>query len=346
MVNVFKWDNVTIKLYTLIISTLIYGLIELIVGWIYSSVTLQADGYHMLADLAALIVALIGHIFASRSWSKSTFGWARSEILGALINSLLLFTLAGEILSDSINAINESVKITEVKLVLIVGSGGFIFNLFGFCLLYDLNPLKLIIGHFSKSKVSKKDRKSISKSTEMNLRGAALHLLADLFSSLLVIISTVINLTLNYDWIIFIDPVLSFVPALILLTSAWRLLRESILILLETVPSHIKVETIKKCIINLPLVESVHEFHLWRLSGDVSIASLHCIFSTPADYIASIREIKHILCDAGVHSTTIQPEFLSQPFTIDTGPSESSTNYVKYCQATSQSCEGQTCCST
>ncbi|XP_015787153.1 zinc transporter 1-like [Tetranychus urticae] len=338
-----KIDSVTWKLGLLISSTLIYALIEMIVGAIFYSTTLIADGYHMLADAASLIVALIGYIFASRPWSKSTFGWARSEILGALINSLLLFILTGEIIVHAIKSTIAPVKIEEPKVVLGVGLGGLLFNLIGFCVLNDINPVNIVKRCFFNLKDVEQQPK-LSKSTEMNLRGAALHLLGDLSVSILVVISTTANLLLDYRWTIYIDPVMAFIPAFFLSISAWKLLRESAMILLEAVPSHIQIESITKCITSMSKVRSVHEFHLWRLSGDVTIASLHCVFATPDDYIGSIRDIKHILCQKGVHSATIQPEFSSTPFNVNYDRPSKLDLYVKYCQAVSESCDGQTCC--
>lgn len=108
------------------------------------------------------------------------------------------------------------------------------------------------------------------------MRGAFLHVLSDALGSVIVIVSALVVWLTNWEYRLYIDPALSIVLVALILHSVWPLLRESALILLQTVPTHIQVDAIQKRLLEkVDGVLAVHEFHVWQLAGDRIIASAH-----------------------------------------------------------------------
>merc|ERR1719505_97562 len=106
---------------------------------------------------------------------------------------------------------------------------------------------------------------------------------------------------------------MSIVMALIILKTSIPLLKETSMILMQTVPTHIKIQEIQtKLVEEIPGIISVHEFHIWQLAGNKIIASAHVRCRTLADYMTIANQLKEFFHNEGIHSTTIQPEFFEQ----------------------------------
>lgn len=176
-------------------------------------------------------------------------------------------------------------------------------------------------------------------STHMNMRGAFLHVLSDALGSVIVVISASVLIVFD-DWKYrdYIDPALSIILVILILYSVWPLLRESALILLQTVPTHIQVRRViftdtttksltkshllfavhdlqvdaiqKRLLERVDGVLAVHEFHVWQLAGDRIIASAHIRCRNLSEYMRIAEKVKEFFHNEGIHSTTIQPEFL------------------------------------
>ena len=174
-------------------------------------------------------------------------------------------------------------------------------------------------------------------SSQMNMRGAFLHVLSDALGSVVVIISALVSVppslslvlrtfspltrALWYvlqivkftDWKykLYMDPALSVLLVALILNSVWPLLRESALILLQTVPTHIQVDAIQRRLLEkVDGVLAVHEFHVWQLAGDRIIASAHIRCRNLSEYMKIAERVKEFFHNEGIHSTTIQPEFV------------------------------------
>lgn len=107
------------------------------------------------------------------------------------------------------------------------------------------------------------------------------------------------------------DPALSMLLVILILHSVWPLLRESALILLQTVPTHIEVDAIQRRLLErVDGVLAVHEFHVWQLAGDRIIASAHIRCRNLSEYMKLAEKVKEFFHNEGIHSTTIQPEFV------------------------------------
>lgn len=112
-----------------------FFLVELVVGNITNSIALVADSFHMLSDIIALVVGLAAVLIAEKKTAKNTYGWQRAEVLGALVNSVFLISLCFTIVVDSLKRFFTTEEVNNPKIVLIVGSAGFVINVVGLALL-------------------------------------------------------------------------------------------------------------------------------------------------------------------------------------------------------------------
>lgn len=195
----------------------------------------------------------------------------------------------------------------------------------------------------------------------MNMRGVFLHVMADALGSVIVIISALIMWFLpcqeetedgefvdlpENQWTKYVDPGLSLMLVLLILKSVWPLLIESALILLQTVPTHIQVDSLQqKLMEKVDGILAVHEFHIWQLAGDRIIASAHVRCLNLAQYMTVAERVKEFFHNEGIHSTTIQPEFVeaAEP----TGSISSAEDCMLACpkpKTTDQGCDASKCC--
>jgi len=148
----------------------------------------------------------------------------------------------------------------------------------------------------------------------MNLRGAFLHVLNDAVGSVVVVLAGLAMQTWpDKAWVNYIDPVASLLMILMIIIFTIPLLRESALVLLQTAPMHIEVADLQKRLVEqVPGVLAVHEFHVWQLSGSKIIASAHIRCHNLNEYMAIAERVKDFFHKEGIHSTTIQPEFIDE----------------------------------
>jgi len=332
------------RLLGMLSMTASFMLVELIVGNLTNSMALVADSFHMLSDVIALVIAYVSITMSPKEWSKNTFGWARAEVVGALVNSVFLVALCFSITVESIKRFLEPEEIKDPKLILIVGGVGLGINLVGMLLFGDVGH-----GHShggSDSPKEKSDEKvnghghshekenghghshgrhghghassdNASSGHSMNITGVFLHVLADALGSVVVCITSLVIMLTDWEYRFYLDPVLSLVIVLIILVSTWPLLRDSTLILLNTIPAHIDLLDLEtRLVTTVAGVSSIHELHVWRLVGRRVVASCHLemtpppLGTEPVDHHMDVaRQVKEFFHKAGIHSTTIQLEY-------------------------------------
>jgi len=322
-----------------------------VVGYITNSMALVADSFHMLSDVLALVIAFLS-VRVSRTGmtfqfgrNKNTFGWARAEVLGALVNSVFLLALCFSIFVEAIKRLYHPEELHDVVLILGVGIAGLVINLVGLLLLREhghghshglsgghghshgpapRSPLRTgdpdggdealtggqaMLPTVVTTSPTANGTAPRAASGNMNMRGVFLHVLSDALGSVIVIISALIVWLTDWQYQAYVDPVLSMALVLLISCSTWPLLRESALILLQTVPTHIQVEGIQERLLAVDGVLAVHEFHVWQLAGERIIASAHIRCRNLQDYMVLAEEVKKMFHEEGIHSTTIQPEF-------------------------------------
>lgn len=172
------------------------------------------------------------------------------------------------------------------------------------------------------------------------MRGVFLHVMADALGSVIVMISAIVVLYTDWSIRLYIDSLLSVFMVCLILRSTWPLLTESAMILLQTVPTHIQVDSLRQRLTQeIQGVLAVHEFHVWQLAGDRIIASAHIRCHNLQDYMRIAEKVKEFFHNEGIHSTTIQPEFMD----IDGEVYDDSC--VLDCPSTQRThCAPQTCC--
>ena len=130
-----------------------------------------------------------------------------------------------------------------------------------------------------KKKTTKKDKQP-KKSAQLNIRGVYLHVLGDALGSVIVIINALVIHFASGKWTMYIDPVMSILMVMIILKTSIPLLKESSMILMQTVPTHLKIQEIQEKLMGqIDGVISIHEFHIWQLSGNKIIGITSCNFS-------------------------------------------------------------------
>lgn len=254
---------------------------EALGGWFSHSLALLADAGHMLADVGALGLAVFVARMAQRpATPERSFGLLRLEILAALVNGAALVVIAVGIGIEALRRL-ESPSEVHGGLLLGVAALGLVANVVGVRILHH--------GH----------------DHSLNQRGAYLHMLSDLLGSLGAVVAGVIVLTTGWR---LADPIISLAIGLLILNGAWRLVRESADVLLESTPAHIELGTVHDVLAGLEGVSSVHDLHVWTLTSGVIAMSGHLVVSDPARNQRILEDAQQRLRSLGIHHVTIQME--------------------------------------
>ncbi len=242
---------------------------EVIGGLVSGSLALLADAGHMLTDAAALFFALLAIHFSRRKPNaRHTFGLLRLTTLAAFINAIALLIITVFIVWEALRRFSQPQPI-QGGLMLGIAIAGLLANVFAFWLLH---------------------RGSAEKN--LNVRAAALHVMGDLLGSVGAIAAAIIIMLTGWTPI---DPILSILVAVLVVRSAWSLLRESLHELLEGAPSHINAEKLARELTrNLPEVRNVHHVHIWQV-GEKPVLTLHVQVIPPHDHDGLLRRIHSYL---------------------------------------------------
>jgi len=270
------------RLLLVLCLALAYAGIELVGGLLTGSLALLADSLHMVSDVAALALSLLAVWMASRPASgRRTFGNSRAEILAALANGLALAVVAVFITSHAFERF-FSPREVEGQGVMWVAAGGLLINLVSLWILSE--------GRFS----------------SLNVRGAWLHVASDTLASVGVILAGAGIWAFGWVWL---DPAVSLVVSVLVLNSAWQLIREALDVLMETVPGHLDPEEIRDALLDVRGVLTLHCLHVWTIgSGEVSLSS-HLVVDRSADPELLLQAVRSALADRfAIEHTTIQIE--------------------------------------
>lgn len=263
------------------VLTGLFMVAEVIGGLMSGSLALLADAGHMMTDFAGLSMAWLAFVIARRpaTW-RHTFGFARFSILVAFVNGLTLFFIAALIVKEAIERFMSPGEILAGTM-LYVAFGGLIINIVVFLILRGADQHNL------------------------NIRGALLHVLGDLLGSVAAIAAAVIILYTGWTPI---DPILSVFVALIILRSAWRLVKDSGHILLEGAPKGFDRRDIKEHLLrDIPELVSVDDIHIWSVTPEWPMLTLQAFISDDARiepvshaikrYLFEKYDIQHVTID-------------------------------------------------
>lgn len=254
---------------------------EVLGGLLSSSLALLADAGHMLSDVGALALSLFAIRLAQRPPThRHTYGLARIEILAALINGATLLLVAGLIVVEAWERIRDPVEIDGVVMLSIAGLG-LVVNVIGAFVLH---------GHAYDN---------------LNIRGAYLHILGDMLGSVGAIAAAAIVLTTGWT---LADPIISVVIALLILVSAWRLVREATDVLLESVPDHIDVGEVLDSLRAIEGLHQVHDVHVWTLTSGFVALTGHGVVDDIAQHTRILESVEQRMSAFGIKHVTFQIE--------------------------------------
>ncbi len=271
--------------------TALYMIAEAFGGWWTGSLALLADAGHMLADVAALALALMAVWFSARPATPGkTFGYYRLEILAALINGVGLVLIALFIFYEAYLRWAAPPAVRSLPMT-IVAAGGLAVNLTCARLLHH-------------------DRE-----IDLNVRGAWLHVITDALGSVGAMIAGVV-ITLS-GWYA-IDPLISVFIGILIIWSSWNLIREATNVLLEGTPAHINLAAVEDAILETEGVAEVHDLHIWTITSGREALSAHVIHAQAISQPVLLKELRTKLHDRfGVDHLTLQmetPEFEDDTF--------------------------------
>ena len=257
---------------------------EAVGGWLANSLALIADAGHMLTDVAAMSLTLFAIWFAARpATSKKTYGYYRLEILAAFVNGIALVLLSIWIIYEAFERWTAPQAIAGTQMTLIA-AGGLIVNVIAAFLLHSEHK------------------------HDLNMRGAFLHVVGDLLGSIAAIIAGV--LIMLYGWL-WADALGSALISVIIILGAWRLILDSVNVLLEGTPRHINLAAVETSITETPGVAGVHDLHVWTISSGIDALSAHISHDESVSHSELLAVVRNKLHDEfGIDHLTIQMETL------------------------------------
>ncbi|MCO4356662.1 cation diffusion facilitator family transporter [Staphylococcus agnetis] len=275
-------------LWASLIITLFFTIVEFAGGILSNSLALLSDSFHMLSDVIALGLSMVAIYFASRKpTAKYTFGYLRFEIIAAFLNGLALAIISIWIFYEAIMRIIYP-KPVESGLMLVIATIGLIVNI----------VLTIIL------------MRSLKSENNINIQSALWHFIGDLLNSVGVILAVVL---IYFTGIQMIDPILSMVIAVVILRGGYKIMRNAVSILMESVPEHLDTDEIMDDMKSVDQVLDVHEFHLWSITTEHYSLSAHVVLDSKSGHDAyeTINKLERLLKEKyGLSHTTLQIEHL------------------------------------
>lgn len=244
----------------------VFMVVEAVGGWLTGSLALLADAGHMLSDGLALGLALAGFWFGRRPPDdRRSYGYRRFEVLAAWVNGVALSGVALWIVAEAAFRILEPIPVLAAPMLAVAAVG----------LVVNLVTLRIV---------------TVAGETHINLRGAALHVIGDLLGSVAAVTAAVVILLTGWTPI---DPLLSLLVALLILRSAWALVKGATHILLEGTPEGLDLERMRDELVRVvPELHDVHHVHAWSLTSGRPLLTLHASVAAGADREGALRAIK------------------------------------------------------
>ncbi|WP_158736332.1 cation diffusion facilitator family transporter [Alteribacillus sp. YIM 98480] len=261
----------------------LFMIIEVIGGVLTNSLALLSDAGHMLSDAAALGLSLLAFkLGEKKADAAKTFGYKRFEILAAFLNGITLMVISAYIFYEAFHRFAAPPKVASFGMLTIASLGFFINIIMAFILMRG------------------------DTSDNLNLRSAFLHVLGDLLGSVGAIIAAL--LILVFDWGI-ADPIASVIVAVLILISGWRVTRDSVHVLMEGHPAHVKISEVRDCLKNFNGVVNIHDLHIWTITSDFPALTCHLVVNDDVDRDQLLQNVTDRLREEfGIHHTTIQLE--------------------------------------
>jgi len=256
--------------------------LELVFGLLSNSLALVGDSVHNFSDVLALLLAWGAAILVRRqATQRYTYGWRRASILAALINAVSIFVVIGGLMWEAIRRFSEPDPVSGQTMIG-VAAVGIVVN--------AITALLFFAG----------------RKTDLNIRGAFLHMAADAGVSLGVVIAGVIITLTGFQWL---DPLVTLIIGGVVLVSGWGLLRDSVRLALDAVPESIDPLQVQTYLGQLPDVANVHDLHIWGMSTTETALTAHLVIDhaiSNEDFLAQTADNLHNRF--GIEHVTLQIE--------------------------------------
>lgn len=256
---------------------------EVIGALVTNSLALLSDAAHMMTDVIALGISLVAVRLSRRpADAKRTYGYARMEAIGAMINGGLLFIVAGYILWEAVGRFRQPPEVASTGM-LVIASIGLVINLISMRLL------------------------KAGSGTSLNVRGAYLEVWSDMLGSVGVIIGALI---IRFTGLAVADPIIAVLIGLWVLPRTWTLLRQAGHVLMQGVPAGMELEAIRAMLLVHPGVREIHDLHVWALGSQQPVLTAHVVLQ---DGGVDAEQMQRALAAAlerefNVHHATLQVE--------------------------------------
>lgn len=261
--------------------TVAYALVELVGGLWSGSLALVSDAGHMFSDALALALAAVAAWVARRpAGARHSYGWARAEVIGAMLNGLLMLVIIVVLVVEAVRRLLDPRPVAAGGVMLIAFIG-------------------LVVNAAVALMLSRSEH-------DLNARAALLHVISDLVGSLAALIAgAVIYFT---GWLP-IDPILSLVIAGLILMTTLRLLRDALHVLMEAVPTSVELDVIGKALAAVPGVGAVHDLHVWSITPGRTALSAHLEIDELARWPQILEAARSVLRERfEIDHVTLQPE--------------------------------------
>lgn len=258
---------------------ILFVVVEFLVGFYYDSLGLLSDAGHNLGDVASLVLAMLAfRLEKVHPNSHYTYGYKKSTVLVSLLNAVILLVAVGVIIAESINKLLHPVAVDGSAIAWTAGIGVIINAVTAWFFMKD-------------------------KDKDLNVKGAYLHMAADAFVSIGVVVSGIIIMHTGWNYI---DPIIGLGIAVIIVVSTWGLLHDSLRLSLDGVPTGIDTQKIRQLIMAQPGVRNCHHLHIWAISTTETALTAHIV----TDDVTQMEEVKHrirqALEQAGIHHATLE----------------------------------------
>jgi cobalt-zinc-cadmium efflux system protein len=257
--------------------------VEAVGGYLFNSLALLADSGHMLSDVMALGLSWLAlHIGQRSPTDRHTFGFKRTEILAALMNGVALWVIVALLFYEAGRRFFHPPQV-EGAGMLIVASAGLAVNFLIAALLFR------------------------SRRENLNIRSAFIHVIADALGSAGAILAALVILATGLNWV---DPLVSVLIGFLILFSSWELLKESVHILMEGVPTGMQISDIEQTLLEQDGVCCVYDLHAWSITSNRHALSAHVVLSDlNEDRNQVLKRLNTVLVDKfHIDHTTIQIE--------------------------------------
>jgi len=266
-----------------LVATLAFTALEVVAGFRSGSLALLSDAGHNFTDALALLLAAVGLYLQSKPANEiKTYGYQRAGVIAAFLNASTLIVVSLVIFWEAAGRIIRPQPVNE-RTMIWVAAVALVLN----------GAIMLALHRGQKG--------------DINIRAAFIHMMGDALGAVAIILGAIAMLYTGWSYI---DPVLSIALGLLIIYTAWDIIRESLNILLEGLPRGIELTDVSAALGELDGVLDIHDLHIWSLGSHTHALSSHVLIEDmpPSASERILKRINEVLCGFGIHHSTVQFE--------------------------------------